>query len=89
MSDTQYVYSSDGRRGVIIRDADPDAATPGFVRVRFDDSPELTVPAELLLPRDDGSYDLSAGHEELQVAPNARPRPDPEAESAHETPLGS
>lgn len=71
MSDPQYVYSSDGRRGVIVQDQDPATDDRRFLRVRFPDSPDLTVPAELLELRPDGAFDLKVGHAELQVAANA------------------
>jgi uncharacterized protein (TIGR02271 family) len=71
MSDPQYVYSSDGRRGVIVQDHDLATDDRRFLRVRFPDSPDLTVPAELLELRPDGAFDLKAGHAELQVAANA------------------
>lgn len=92
MSDPQYVYSSDGRRGVIIRDLDPSTDDRRFLRVRFDDGPELTVPAELLELRSDGAFDLSVGHRELMEAPNAGPRPEidsrPVGESRSEQLIG-
>jgi hypothetical protein len=81
MSDPQYVYSSDGRRGVIIRDLDPSNDDRRYLRVRFDDSPELTVPAELLELRADGAFDLNVGHRELIEAPNAGPRRQPDSRS--------
>lgn len=73
MSDPQYVYSSDGRRGVIVQDQDPTTDDRRFLRVRFDDSPDLTVPAELLELRPDGAFFLNVGHAEMQEAANARP----------------
>lgn len=74
MSDPQYVYSSDGRRGVIVQDHDPANDDRRFLLVRFPDSPDLTVPAELLELRPDGAYHLNVGHAELQVAANAGAR---------------
>jgi uncharacterized protein (TIGR02271 family) len=74
MSDPQYVYSSDGRRGVIVQSEDPATDDRRFLRVRFGDGPDLTVPAELLELRPDGAFALNAGHEQLQPAPNAGPR---------------
>jgi uncharacterized protein (TIGR02271 family) len=71
MSEPQYVFSSDGRRGVIVQDQDPATDDRRFLKVRFDDTPDLIVPAELLELRPDGTYYLNAGHAEFQVAANA------------------
>lgn len=83
MSDPQYVYSSDGRRGVIVQGEDPATDDRRFMRVRFGDGPDLTVPAELLELRPDGAFDLNAGHEELRQARNAGPRREPNADDAN------
>lgn len=88
MSDPQYVYSSDGRRGVIVQDHDPANDDRRFLRVRFPDNPDLTVPAELLELRPDGTYYLNAGHAELQVATNAGIQGAVETRSLEERSLG-
>jgi uncharacterized protein (TIGR02271 family) len=88
MSDPQYVFSSDGRRGVIVQDQDPANDNRRFLRVRFPDSPDLTVPAELLELRPDGAYSLNAGHAELTEAANAGAREAARRATTHERSVG-
>ena len=59
MSEPQQVYSSDGRRGVIIGDSVPSRDDPRFVEVQMEDGTLLHVPAELLVLRPDGAFDLN------------------------------
>lgn len=72
MSDLQYVYSSDGRRGVIIEDRDRANDDRRFLTVRFEDGTLLQVPTELLDPRPDGAFNLVLSDVELPEAPNAQ-----------------
>ena len=71
MSDAQYIYTSDGRRGVIVADHEPTTDDPRFLTVRFEDGKLLHVPAELLDPRLDGHFNLLLSDMQLEEARNA------------------
>lgn len=73
MSEQQQVFTNDGRRGVIIGQADPTRDDPRFVQVAMDDGPVLHVPAELLELRPDGAFNLNIGAADVALAGNANP----------------
>jgi uncharacterized protein (TIGR02271 family) len=71
MSEPQYVYSSDGRRGLIVQDRDQATDDRRILTVRFEDGRLLHVPTELLDLRPDGAFNLVLSDIELSEAPNA------------------
>lgn len=71
MDDAQYVYTSDGRRGVVVVDREPATDDRRFLTVRFEDGKLLQVPTELLDPRLDGHFNLLLSDLPLEAAPNA------------------
>jgi uncharacterized protein (TIGR02271 family) len=84
MTDPQYVYRSDGRRGVIVQSQDPGTDDRRFLRVRFDDGAELTVPAELLELRPDGAFSLNVSLDEPRQDTQVGVRRDPDGSDAAE-----
>jgi uncharacterized protein (TIGR02271 family) len=74
MSKPQDVYSSDGRRGVIISEVGAPSVGGRVLTVRFEGGDLLSVPADLLTPRPEGGYILPLAYAELrQGAASASP----------------
>jgi uncharacterized protein (TIGR02271 family) len=66
MNKPEEVYSSDGRRGVIMSDEAASSTGGRLLAVRFEDGDLLNVPAALLAPRPDGGYTLPLTYAELR-----------------------
>lgn len=66
MNASQHVFTSDGRRGVIVGDTYPSRDDPRFVEVRMEDGALLHVPVELLELRQDGAFTLQVGTADIE-----------------------
>ncbi len=73
MSEPQRVYTSDGRQGVIVDTTSEPLGAPRFVEVQMEDGSRLHAPAELLVPRDDGAFELMVGLADVEGSTTAAP----------------
>lgn len=76
MSEGQRVYTSDGRQGLIVGETNEGRDDPRFVEVQMEDGSRLHVPAEMLVLRDDGAFDLMVGMAEIEGRTTAAPGAD-------------
>jgi uncharacterized protein (TIGR02271 family) len=66
------VFGKDGLHGKIVYTGQKDEALGAQVLVQFDDGPQALVPADALVRREDGSFYLPIGREDLDRQPNVR-----------------